>query len=187
MTYDQAKKLGAKISGLFPTVTSEQLKLAIRELQAFGVQAAERAVDEHHKSHEFVNWPQLYEGCRAAEHASGTGSRSVPDQSFADVIRGQWPQVRERCDVEVTLRYWRQQFHEFSKRDHSGDADRLVRMRAYFRNQCAYALIGVKVGEGTIDTLQSAEQWADTIFGEPSYFQTVLDDLRGNIPFAASA
>lgn len=176
MNIDQSKKLGAKLTGLFPTVTSEQCRAAIHEFLAFSFEAVDRAIEAHHKAHDFVNFPQLYEGCRAAHQASSMEPRTLPNQSFADVIRGQDAQLRPvKSDLEVILRSYRKQVY-------AGGG----RCRDMLRRQCVSSLIvGVWIN-GFAFNPKSAAEWAETIFSEPDHFRYVLDQIRNKTATAPS-
>lgn len=164
MTEDEAKKCVKLLVGLFPAqMTPEQFRNAVVEFRAFEIANAQEAIKVHRASHEFITWPQLFEGCRAVSAAKGEGA-ARNEGSWCDIYRRQVPQLQGLPDVEVVLRIHRGWWFKCSKSDG---------YRRHFEHSCTSQLIvaGMKP--------EDAPQWAATVFEESvEYFRQVLDELR---------
>lgn len=169
MTKDEIERFIRKIGGLFPNqVTVEQAKFLRQELAGFTITAADQALSEHRASREFLNYPQLIEGCRAAERSeAGSTSNTNKEGSWFDVRRRLNPQLKDATDLEVAIRVYRQHLHK------SGGSEAY---RRKFLSECRTAVIlaGVEA--------KDADSWAQTILWGPHEFRQALADLRGESP-----
>lgn len=198
MNSTEALRLAKKLGSLFQPLTQEQSKMAIREFAAYSAAAVDHAIHEHRVSggtrEGFIDWRQLFEGCRAAEAGESRAPREVPCPSFADVIRGQWAQVRDRGDYEVLLRYWRGDWWRYEPR-YRTRRDGLETQRAHlspeafaeavrrldeqcdgYRAKCETGAANSLIAAG-VDP-DGARIAAAAILDPPEVFRLVLEDLR---------
>ena len=192
MNHAEAENLVTKtLAGLFPNqLSGEQARFAAREFLPFSVAGASRAIREHRKAHEFISWPKLLEGCRAAEHDANRGvNLAEREQSWCDVQRRLHPQLDGRCDVEVILRVHRQwaalavgggEFAEMS-----------AGYRRQIETSCKAKLVEVAFPAGVVQTDEEAAatfvwvaQTAELVFASVETFKQVLSDLRGDLAAA---
>lgn len=175
MTQAVAKSLVKLLSELFPNqLTPAQAREAAQRFKGHASADVERAIKDHRAAHEFVNWPQLYEGCRAAAKRGMAAKSQDREGTWCDVFRRQNPQLEGRSDVEVILRVHRAWWHMALNGVFGGtDAS-----RHHLKLSCVYALmLGPKFDQATADA------YAATVFEEsPEYFRQVLEDLRANEP-----
>lgn len=163
------------LGGLFPgQLTEEQVKLLRDQLAPFQFDAALLAIKNHRTKHEFISFPQLMEGCRAAERdRSESVTGAARDGSIADVYRRVMPWLKGTGDIETVIRVYRQFWHKSSKSDS---------YRSKFNRECTCALISLGLPE------PDAARWTATIFDEDvNYFSQVLEDLRDSQPSFACA
>ena len=174
MTKDEARKIVKHLGGLFPDqVTPEQTQYLGEQLLAFSYAAASKAVKEHRGKHEFINYPQLLEGCRSAERdnlvAATTSGR---EGSWADVYRRLTPSLAAAGDFEVAMRVHRGWWHKCPQTD---------AWKRKLECRCRSVLVSLGMEPGV------AGQWAAFIFETADAFDLALRDLRGELPAAATA
>lgn len=174
MNHDEAVKMAQKLGSLFQPLTQAQAKLAIAEFEAFSRGAVEKAIDQHRKGggtrEGFIDWPQLFEGCRAAEASGkstgkGTATPTV-DLSWADVYRKRDPALAQAGDYEVCLRVHRGWWIRSS---------RSIGYRALFLSGCRSTLISLGM------EIAAAACAAEAILHSPEMFRLALQDLRDNV------
>jgi len=125
MKPDEAKSCLKLLAGLFSgQITQEQAKYVTSELATFDAALATRAINEHRGLYAFVDFPQLWQACRALtqESAPKQGAASAKNrepETFPEIIRKQVPGLENLSDWEVILRYWRNQA-EADRRDRAG-------------------------------------------------------------------
>src|SRR6185437_1000354 len=177
MTEKETKKALQLLSNLFPetTITADQSQLTGGHLQkCSSYAAAERAINEHRESHTFIDWPQLYEGIRAAENRRRASREFAGSMSIIDVWREANPRFQNCSDFEVILvTYW-MQWRRLLKR--SVDADQRVKDKQSETIHCREKLIHSGM------TGEDAEIWTKTIFEPEGYFRMALEELRANHP-----
>src|SRR4051812_1624070 len=105
----EVKKAVFLLGQLFPSQLTEELaRFARDEFKGFEAADVEKAMRTHRATREFINWPQLLEGCRAVAgartKAEGNASR---EGSWCDVYRRQRPDLADKSDLEVILRIHR--------------------------------------------------------------------------------
>ena len=163
MNPTEAKDVVAYLAKLFPgQMTDELMRHARDRLLAYDERPARKAIADHRDAHEFINWPQLWEGCRAA--SQGDGPKSPREPSWFDVYRRQRPQLKDAGDAEVVLRVHRDWWVRCSKSDS---------YRRQFGASCASLLVAAGM------TPEAAREWAGAIFDDsPDFFRRCLEELR---------
>ena len=157
-------------------VTKEQAEFAAKEFSAFPQKAVASAIADHRRTHEFINWPQLFEGCRAAERGQGMELKvyTAKECSRADIIRRQCRYLTDvKDDREVYLRYYQGEWHEYEKRRVMYGDEYLSRQMKRIGAECALHLVETKMDQA------KAKEWAAMIFASPDHFKLALGQLRG--------
>jgi hypothetical protein len=179
MTADDAKQFVKLLAGLFPNqLTQDQARFAADRFKVFEPGDVRKAIAAHRETHEFINWPQLFEGCRATAKAKEQGAEYARREgTWADVYRRQNPkQLAGASNVEVALRVHRGWWFRCGKSDSH---------RKQFHYSCRMQLLANGMGE------EDAERWAETVFNDDAaYFARVLQEVRefyGKRPESAEA
>lgn len=161
----EAAKAVAYLAKLFPgQMTDELVRHAHDRFVGYDERPARKAIAEHRDAHEFISWPQLWEGCRAASQAENPDGKPSREQSWFDVYRRQRPQLREAGDAEVALRVHRDWWIRCGRSDSS---------RRQFEASCVNQLVNAGM------TGDAAREWTASIFNESvSYFRDCLEELR---------
>jgi hypothetical protein len=166
----EAKDVVAYLAKMFPGQLTDELVVHARNrLLGYDERAARKAIADHRDAHEFVTWPQLWEGCRVASVAEGP--KKLDAQSWADVYRRQCPQLAQASDAEVALRVHRGWWFRGPKTE---------ACRRQLETSCAAQLVSAGM------TIDDAKTWTAAAFdGAPDYFRQCLEELRQ--PAAAEA
>lgn len=118
MKADEAKNLARSLAKLFPgsMANEEQARACAREFMKYDAAHVRRAIDDHHRTREFISFPELYKACAEVPLPTAPTTRqSIPPMTFAQVIRQQWPELEKRKDAEVVLRFWRADWHRYKQ------------------------------------------------------------------------
>lgn len=163
MNLKEAKDVVAYLAKMFPGQLTDELVVHARNrLLGYDERAARKAIADHRDAHEFVTWPQLWEGCRVASVAEGP--KKLDEQSWFDVYRRQRPQLRDRDDAEVALRVHRDWWFRCGKSDS-------------YRRQMETSCVAQLVSAGMTDA--DAREWVVAVFDpSPDYFRQCLEELR---------
>lgn len=164
MTPDEFKKAITMLAGLFPTqITQAQASFLRGELSGFDFGVAVRAIKNHRASHDFVNIPQLLEGCRA-EGNKGVVARdnSGREESWVDIQRRMNPQFDKVTPLEIVLRVHRAWWHRSGRSEGA---------RRAIESSCRGRLIGLGMA------YEKSGPWISAVF-EPGvdYFRRVLSE-----------
>lgn len=170
MNHDDTKKLVKLLAGLFPNqLTVEQGRFAAEKFREFECADVERAIKTHRESgatkEGFIDWKNLFEGCRAASKSRSEGEENFRREgTWADVYRRQRQELADAGDYEVVLRVHRRWWWRCGKRDS---------YRSQITASCVTRLIVFGMSQA------DAEKWTEVVFDDsPDYFRQCLEEIR---------
>lgn len=201
MTHDEARQCVKFLGGLYPgQITQDQAKVAADEFRPFDAGAVRAAIQQYRSAHDVIEWTVLFAAvARPVAVPGDAGTTDAQQGTVLAVARRLRPDLAERSDTEVILRYFRADWVRFAARyaerakdkaswdQQRGEVTRdLARIgwdgkRQSVVTSCVGALLGIGM------TYDDARGWAETCFAPVEEFKNVLADLRGELPgFAGS-
>lgn len=151
MKKSEANELAVSLAKLFPGsgLNEEHAKSIREEFSKFEYEHVKAAIKEHHRTKEFISFPELYKMCEAPiAPAAPTRRNSGADMSFVEIVKQQWPALGNRSDHEVIIRFWRgdwirykfdadARLHSITEQMQNGDAKKRLTEAGYTSDQIA--------------------------------------------------
>jgi hypothetical protein len=166
MKSDQIKEVIEHVNALFPNspLTDEIVRLIKKDFRQFDLEPTRAAVEQHRRTHEFVNYPLLLVELRVAHRSrSAEECAKLKNETWCDFQRRTNPELHDRSDYEVILRiHWRLW----------AQSGRREQYKSLVEGSCRRLLFSFGMN------LEAATEWSQTVFGEEQYFRSVLEELR---------
>ena len=108
----------AKLKGLFPQaeLTKDEAELWAKRLRRVEYQAAVTALEDHKIEQDGRNRrrPSLGTVLKGVSKATANVHAPPPPSSLINVLRSKHPDLKDSSDFELSLRYWRCNWHKYS-------------------------------------------------------------------------
>lgn len=149
MNRDENKRFIALVKGLFPTLTREQIELIGAKAMPFEFRAAIAVARTHRAQHEFLDFPQFFEGLRAdaarrAARAAASRRERIVD-GLRRLARTQWgiADYESLNDQSVIIEHYGKCWSSLSASDIEDLGKRSMRAVMYEAARTALTEIGL--------------------------------------------